>query len=107
MTVREEAGSSWRGRRAGLLLCIGGLLVLSGCGAERESWIRPGAGGTSAYRDLADCQRLATGPGPFHFQALNEDYTAARDRIRRETESCMLARGWRRAGAPRTDRLTA
>lgn len=50
--------------------------------------------GAELRRDLADCERQATGPGPFHFKALSEDYETARDRIARERERCMGDRGW-------------
>jgi hypothetical protein len=55
-------------------------------------------------RDLADCERQATGPGPFRFNALSEDYETARDRIARERGRCMEERGWqplRKDGAAR------
>ncbi len=50
--------------------------------------------GAELRRDLADCERQATGPGPFRFKALSEDYETARDRIARERDRCMEERGW-------------
>lgn len=79
---------------ARLSLCVGALAV-SGCGPEQQSWIKPGATASYLQRDLADCEREATGPGPFYFQALNQDYVTARDQLRRKKESCMIGRGWR------------
>ena len=48
-------------------------------------------------RDLADCERQATGSGLFRFTALSEDYETARDRIARERDRCMEDRGWQRS----------
>ncbi len=60
--------------------------------------------GVELRRDLADCERQATGPGPFRFKALSEDYETARDRIARERDRCMEDRGWQPSNSPR--RLT-
>lgn len=78
-------------------LCVAGLLTLAGCATEQEEWIKPGASTAELRRDLADCEREATGPGPFHFWALNETYETARDRITRLRNECMEAKGWQPA----------
>lgn len=85
-----RAGSPAIGR----LLCAACLIALFGCQAP-EPWTKPGATDAELRRDLADCEREATGPGPFHFEALNETYEAARDRIAEAKSACMKARGWK------------
>lgn len=78
-------------------LCAAGLLTLAGCAMEHADWTKPGASTSELRRDLADCEREATGPGPFHFWALNETYETARDRIPRVRNECMEAKGWQPA----------
>src|SRR5260221_5121684 len=75
-------------------LCIAAILAIGGCAPSRADWTRPGMTGAEFRRDLADCERQATGPGPFRFKALSEDYETARDRIARERDRCMEERGW-------------
>ena len=92
----DMAGAA--GRSAILCLCLATLLVISGCAASQPTWIKPGATTADLQRDLGDCEREATGPPPFHFWALNEDYDTARDRITRVKRQCMEVRGWRLVG---------
>ena len=80
-----------------MLLC---LAALCGCQESDAGWSKPGASGAQLRRDLKDCKRVATGPGPFHFDALNRDYEGARDHIRQAENDCMMARGWSASGAP-------
>src|SRR5260370_41958941 len=62
-------------------LCITAILAIGGCAPSPADWTRPGMTGVELRRDLADCERQATGPGPFRFKALSEDYETARDQI--------------------------
>lgn len=80
-------------------LCAATLLVVFGCATSRPDWTKPGATSADLRRDLADCERQATGPPLFHFRASNEDYETARDRIGRVKYRCMTARGWRLVSA--------
>jgi hypothetical protein len=81
------------GRIATLSLLV--LLCSPGCQTRPADWTKPGATSADLRRDLADCEREGTGPPPFHFWALNEDYETARDRIGRMKNEYMAARGWR------------
>ena len=74
------------------------LAVLGGCQSREQGWSKPGASVAELNRDLKDCKRIATGPGPFHFDALNRDYEGARDHIRAAESDCMKARGWSATG---------
>jgi hypothetical protein len=51
------------------------LLTLVGC--ETPQWAKPRATTAELRRDLADCERVATGPTPFHFWALSLSYKEA------------------------------
>ena len=77
-------------RLCGLLLLV--FFSLTGC--ETEPWVKPGATTAQLRRDLADCERVATGPTPFHFWALGLSYEGARDRIAERKAECMKERGW-------------
>jgi hypothetical protein len=68
------------------------LFALAGC--ESPNWAKPGATTGELRRDLADCERVATGPTPFHFWALGLSYERARDRITERKAACMAGRGW-------------
>ncbi len=57
-------------------------------------WSKPGATTADLRRDLADCERIATGPTPFHFWALGLSYEAARNRIAEREVACMNECGW-------------
>jgi hypothetical protein len=57
-------------------------------------WTKPGATSGDLRSDLTDCLREGTGPPPFSFWALNENYDSARARIARLQDACMVARGW-------------
>jgi hypothetical protein len=69
------------------------LFALAGC-EESAYWSKPGATTADLRRDLADCERVATGPTPFHFWALGLSYEAARNRIAERKAICMNERGW-------------
>ena len=56
-----------------------GLFALTGC--EGAHWVKPGGTTAELRRGLADCERVATGPTPFHFWALSLSYERARDQI--------------------------
>jgi hypothetical protein len=68
------------------------LFALAGC--ESEYWSKPSATTADLRRDLADCERVVTGPTPFHFWALGLSYEAARNRIAERKAICMNERGW-------------
>ena len=70
------------------------LVFFAFMGCETEPWVRPGATTAQLRRDLADCERVATGPKPFHFSALSLSYERARDRIVERKAECMKGRGW-------------
>ena len=70
------------------------LLALAVCEEESAYWSKPGATTADLRRDLADCERVATGPTPFHFWALGLSYEAARNRIAERKAACMMERGW-------------
>jgi len=70
------------------------LFALAGC-EESAYWSKPGATTVDLRRDLADCERVATGPTPFHFWALGLSDEAARNRIAERQADCMMERGWR------------
>jgi len=70
-----------------------GLFALAGC-EETAYWSKPGATTVDLRRDLASCERVATGPTPFHFWALGLSYEAARNRIAERKAICMNERGW-------------
>jgi len=74
------------------------LFALAGC--ESPHWAKPGATTAELRRDLADCERAATGPTPFHFWALSLSYEDARDRIAERRAACMTGRGWVPATGP-------
>ena len=82
-------------RVATLLLFI--LPAVSSCETRPGEWRKPGASDRDLRRDLADCERVGTGLGPFHFWALHMTYEEARDRIVRLKDECMAARGWNRS----------
>jgi hypothetical protein len=88
-----------RGIRPDVWAAVAILLALCGCATSPADWIKPGATRAELRRDLADCQRDATGPPPFHFRALDENYETARHRAVRLKHQCMEARGWRMARA--------
>ena len=67
-------------------------VALAGC--ESAHWAKPGATTSELRRDLADCERVATGPPPFHFWALSMSYERARDRIAERKAACMTEHGW-------------
>lgn len=69
------------------------LFALAGC--ESAHWAKPGATTAEVWRDLADCERIATGSTPFHFWALGLSYEQARDRIGERKATCVTERGWR------------
>jgi hypothetical protein len=69
-------------------------------GYETVHWVKPGATTAQLRRDLADCERVATGPTPFHFWALSLSYERARDQIAESKAACMTGRGWTPAAAP-------
>jgi hypothetical protein len=71
------------------LLCR--LFALTGCETVTTAHLR---------RDLADCERVATGPTPFHFWALSLSYERARDQIAERKAACMTGRGWTPPAAP-------
>jgi hypothetical protein len=73
-------------------LLVFAFFALMGC--ETEPWVKPGATTAQLRRDLADCERVATGPTPFHFWALGLSYEAARNRIAGRKAACMMERGW-------------
>ncbi|HWI26536.1 MAG TPA: hypothetical protein VN668_06160 [Stellaceae bacterium] len=81
-------------RLGAAIVCL--LLLLCGCQAPSEGWTKPGASAADLTRDLADCERVGTGPPPFRFWALSYDYAGARERIARLKSDCMVARGWSR-----------
>ncbi len=62
-------------------LCIAAILAICGCAPSRTDWTKPGMATAELKRDLADRERQTTGPGPFRFKALSEDYESARDQI--------------------------
>ena len=68
------------------------LLALIGC--ESPQWAKLGATTNELRRDLADCERFAPGPTPFHFWALGLSDEAARNRIAEREVACMNERGW-------------
>jgi hypothetical protein len=84
-------------RLCGLLLLV--FFALMGC--ETEPWVKPGATTAQLRRDLADCERVATGTTPFHFWALDLSYERARDRMVERKAECMKGRGWTPAVARR------
>jgi len=69
-------------------------VALSTCAPPPQPWVKPGASGTELRRDLAECEREATGEGPFHFRAWAGDYEAARTRTEERKAACMQGRGW-------------
>ena len=69
------------------------LLALAGR-EESPYWAEPGATTDHLRRDLADCERVAEGPTPFHFWALGLSYEAARNRIAQRQAACIMERGW-------------
>jgi len=71
------------------------VVALAAC--QTEPWTKPSATAAELRRDLADCERVATGPPPFHFWALNESYEGARERVVARRSACMTGRGWQRA----------
>ena len=74
------------------------LLALAGC-EESAYWSKPSAPTAELKRDLADCERVATGSTPFRFWALGLSYEAARNRIAERQAACMNERGWMPAAA--------
>jgi hypothetical protein len=80
----------------GRVLRVAVLFALTACETAHEPWARPGTSEAVLRRDLADCEREATGPGPFHFEAwTGADYETVRARIVGKKIECMEARGWR------------
>ena len=79
-------------RRYGRLILLA-LFALAGC--ESTHWTKPSATTAELRRDLADCERIASGATPFHFWALGLSYQQARDRIAERKTACMTERGWR------------
>ena len=77
------------------------LFALAGC-EESAYWSKPGATTVDLRRDLASCERVATGPTPFHFWALGLSYEAARNRIAEREAACMMERGWMPTAEPST-----
>jgi hypothetical protein len=75
------------------------LFALVGC-EESAYWSKPGATPAELRRDLADCERVATGPTPFHFWALGLSYEAAHNRIAEREAACMMERGWMPTAEP-------
>ncbi len=92
-TTRSRRIASGRRGKVGAAAIL--LVVVTGCAASPPEWTKPGATSADLRRDLGDCEREATGPGPFRFWALSMDYDAATDRIARVRRQCMEARGWR------------
>jgi hypothetical protein len=78
------------------LLGIADLLPLASCATSPEPWTKPGVDAAALCRDLAYCEREATGLSWFLFNAwLGADYDTVRARLVKKRTECMEARGWR------------
>jgi hypothetical protein len=89
------------GRHAtGWALWLVAVGALAACASKPpEPWTKPGVSEAELRRDLAECERDATGEGPFHFKAWAADWETTRARIEQRKRTCMEARGWRLAAA--------
>ena len=81
--------------RVGFWVALTALVALACCAAPAPpGWTKLGASSAERSRDLADCERVATGEAGFHFRALNQTYEQARDEIPRRKAECLRDRGW-------------
>src|SRR5258708_25666900 len=62
-------------------LGIAAILAICGCAPSRTDWTKPGMATAELSRHLADRERQTTGPLPFRFKTLSQDYESAPDQI--------------------------